>query len=134
MTTVSKLMVKNIIIISPEESVVDAANKMKKGGISSLIVTEDNEVRGIVTRSDIIDRVVARGIDPRSTTIEKVMTKEVVTIRPKANIVEALRLMKLQKLSQLPVIEDGKLVGVVALRDALSYLAKFFLSSGWRQE
>jgi CBS domain-containing protein len=127
-------MIKNIIVISPEKSVVDAANKMKKRGISSLIVTENNEVRGIVTRSDLIDRVVAEGSDPCSTTIEKIMTKEVVTIKPKANIVEALRLMKLQKLSQLPVIEDGKLVGVVALRDALSYLAKFFLISGWRQE
>jgi len=134
MTTVSKLMIKNIIVISPEKSVVDAANKMKKSGISSLIVTENNQVRGIVTRSDLIDRVVARGSDPRSITIEKIMTKKVLTIKPKANIVEALRLMKLQKISQLPVIEDGKLVGVVALRDALSYLAKFFLISGWRQE
>lgn len=133
MTTVSKLMVKNITVVSPEGSVVDAENKMKETGVSSLIVTEDNEVRGIVTRSDFIDRVVARGIDPRSTMIEKIMTK-VVTIKAKANIIEALRLMKLQKFSQLPVVEEGKLVGVIALRDALNYLAVFFLISGWRQE
>lgn len=134
MTTVSKLMVKNVTVISPKGSVVDAANKMKGTGVSSLIVAEDNEVRGIVTRSDFIDRVVARGIDPRSTMIEQIMTKKVVTIKAKANIIEALRLMKLQKFSQLPVVEEGKLVGVIALRDALNYLAEFFLISGWRQE
>ena len=134
MTIVSKLMVKNIIVISPEENVIDAAIKMKKHGISSLIVTEDNEVRGIITRSDIIDRVVVKNGKPRSTTIEKIMSKEVVSIGPKSNIVEALRLMKLQKLSQLPVIDEGKLVGLISLRDALSYLAKFFLIGGWRQE
>ncbi len=42
--------------------------------------------------------------------------------------------MKLQKFSQLPVVEKGKLVGVIALREALNYLAEFFLISGWRQE
>jgi len=127
------LMVKDVIIASPREMAVDAAKKMKATGVSSLIVTEGKEVKGIVTRSDFIDRVVAEGKDPTSTPVEDVMTKNVLTIEAKDGILEALRLMKRHRYSQLPVVEEGKLVGVIALSDVLNYVAKFFLISGWRQ-
>jgi CBS domain-containing protein len=133
MIKVSDLMVKDVIVASPKERAVDAAKKMKATGVSSLIVTEGDEVKGIVTRSDFIDRVVAEARDPNSTTVEDVMTKDVVTIDAEAGIMEALKLMKKYRYSQLPVIKDGKLVGVIALSDALNYIAKFFLASGWGQ-
>lgn len=133
MIKVSDLMVKDVIVASPKERAVDAAKKMKATGVSSLIVTEGDEVKGIVTRSDFIDRVVAEARDPSSTTVEDVMTKDVVTIDADAGVMEALKLMKKYRYSQLPVIKDGRLVGVIALSDALNYIARFFLASGWGQ-
>ena len=134
MTIVSKLMVRNVVVVSPRDKVVEAARKMGKIGVSSLVVTEGNKVKGIVTRSDFIERVVARGIDSSSITIGQIMTKKVKTIRATANIMEALRLMKFHRLSQLPVLEGNKLVGIIALRDALNHLARYFLVKEWRQE
>ncbi len=59
MTKVRDLMIKNVVKASLKERVIDAAKKMKETGVSSLVVTEGNKVRGIITRSDFIDRVVA---------------------------------------------------------------------------
>jgi len=133
MIKVSELMVKEVVVASPKERAVDAAKRIKASGVSSLIVTEHNDVEGIVTRSDFTDRVVAGGKDPASTLVEDFMTRDVVTIDGDASILEALRLMKKHRYSQLPVVKEGKLVGVIALSDALNYIAKFFLITGWSQ-
>lgn len=133
MTKVSDLMIKNIVVASPKEKVVDAARRLKATGVSSLIVTDDGQAKGIVTRSDFIERIIAEGRDPSSITLDEVMTDNVLTIEAGKSILDALRLMKKHRYSQLPAVEGGKLVGVIALSDVLSYLAKFFLVSGWRQ-
>ena len=106
---------------------------MKETGVSSLVVTEGNKVRGIITRSDFIDRVVAEAKNPNTTLVEDIMTKDVLTIDANASIIDALKLMNKYKYSQLPVVDKGELVGIIAIRDALNYIAKLFTASGWGQ-
>ncbi len=133
MTKVRDLMIKNVVKASLKERVIDAAKKMKETGVSSLVVTEGNKVRGIITRSDFIDRVVAEAKNPNTTLVEDIMTKDVLTIDANASIIDALKLMNKYKYSQLPVVDKGELVGIIAIRDALNYIAKLFTASGWGQ-
>jgi CBS domain-containing protein len=134
MTKVFDVMVKNVVVVTPKVTVKNAGQKMIENGVSSLVVTEGDKIRGIITRSDLVDRVIVKELNPSSTLVKNIMTKKVETIESEKSILEALRLMKKQKYSQLPVVKEEKLVGIVSLSSALNYIAKFFLISGWRQD
>ncbi len=133
MFKVSDLMVKDVITVDPDETVLEAANKMKETGVSSLVVTRNKKVLGIITRSDFIDRVVAEAKDPRSTKVSEIMTKEVQVISPDSGIMDALKIMKEKRFSQLPVVSGDELVGIIAISDTLNYIAKFFMAGRWGQ-
>lgn len=133
MFKISDLMVKDVITVDPDETVFGAANKMKETGVSSLVVTRNKKVLGIITRSDFIDRVVAEAKDPKSTKVSEIMTKNVQVITPDSGIMDALKIMKEKRFSQLPVVSDDKLVGIIAISDTLNYIAKFFMAGRWGQ-
>lgn len=133
MFKVSDLMVKDVITVDPDETVFEAANKMKETGVSSLVVSRNKKVLGIITRSDFIDRVVAEAKDPKSTKVSEIMTKDVQVISPDSGIMDALKIMKEKRFSQLPVVSKDELVGIIAISDTLNYIAKFFLAGHWGQ-
>lgn len=133
MFKVSDLMVKDVITVDPDETVLKAANKMKETRVSSLVVTKNKKVVGIITRSDFIDRVVAEAKDPKNTKVSEIMTRNVQVISPDSGIMDALKIMKEKRFSQLPVVSDDKLVGIIAISDTLNYIAKFFMAGQWGQ-
>ncbi len=133
MLKVSDLMIKDVVTVDPDESVLEAACKMKETGVSSLVVARDKKVLGIITRSDFIDRVVSEAKDPRTTKASEIMTRNVQTISPDSGIMDALRVMKENRFSQLPVVSNDELVGIIAISDTLNYIAKFFLAARWGQ-
>lgn len=99
-------------------SVRDAAAYMTQEHVASVVVTDQGEhVAGIFTERDLTARVVAGGLDPEKTPLVKVMTQSPITIAPDATVAEALRVMHLNGLRHLPVMEDGKVMGVVSMRD-----------------
>jgi len=133
MFKVSDLMVKDVVTVDPDETVIEAANKMKETGVSSLVVARGKKVLGIITRSDFIDRVVALARDPRSTKVSEIMTKDVQVISPDSGIMDALKIMKEKRFSQLPVVSNDELVGIIAISDTLNYIARFFMAGRWGQ-
>jgi CBS domain-containing protein len=100
-------------------SVLDAALLMKKQGKGALLVVEGTRMIGIVTERDMVFRVVAAGLDPRSTWLAEVMTPHPQTIHPNEPFVRALRIMHRGGFRHLPVVENEWPVGVVSARDAL---------------
>ena len=114
MAKVADIMTRNVETIGPSSTVQEAAERMKADNIGSLPVCLDSRVVGTITDRDITIRVTAEGRDARSTPVRDVMTKDVVTIRPQQEVVEAEQMMHDHQVRRLPVVEaDGRLVGYV---------------------
>ena len=112
-------MVKEVVSISPHKSVEEAARVMTEHGISSLIVTSDGLLHGIVTEKDILTRVVAKGLKPADARVIDVMSPSLITITPETSLEEANRLMVEKRIKKLPVIEPNsrQLLGILSLTD-----------------
>jgi CBS domain-containing protein len=100
------------------DSVIDAAKLMKGEETGIAPIVEDGRLIGVVTEHDITLRVVAEGRDPRTTRVEEVASRDVITIDPDQALDDALAVMAQHGLRRLPVIEeDGTLVGIVVHAD-----------------
>ena len=103
--------------IGASVSVVEAARLMREAHIGSLPITDDNQLVGVITDRDIATRVVAEGVDPKATAVEGVYSRDPITIGPDKDLEEAIQLMARHQIRRLPVVENGKLVGIVAQAD-----------------
>jgi CBS domain-containing protein len=103
--------------ISPSASVVEAAQLMREGHIGSLPITDDETLIGMITDRDITTRVVAEAADPTKTSVGDVYSRDLVSVEPDQDLEDALRLMARHQIRRLPVVEDGRLVGIVAQAD-----------------
>ena len=105
------------VTLGPRASVKHACEKMRQQGVGAILVTaEDSSLIGIFTGRDAV-RALAEGIDPAKARLSQVMTHDPVTMAPRKNAVEALRMMRDGGFRHVPVVENGKLVGVVSKGD-----------------
>ena len=100
-----------------ETSIREAAEKMRVADIGNVIVTEDGQVRGILTDRDIAVRAVSEGRDPDAAKVGDIMTPSPVMIGPSESVKAAIDLMHQHDIRRLPVVKSGRPVGVVALAD-----------------
>lgn len=112
------VMSNPVIRIRPEESVAVAARTLARYNIGALPVCgSDGRVCGLVTDRDIVTRCLAANRSPSTTTVREVMTAQVVSARPDMDAALAAGLMGREQIRRLPVIENGKLCGMVSLGD-----------------
>jgi CBS domain-containing protein len=100
-------------------TVVEAARLMKQQNIGALLVLDSSRLIGIFTERDALFRVLAAGRDPNATPLADVMTAQPQTIGPDEPFLHALRIMYEGKFRHLPVVEFGRPLGMVSVRDAL---------------
>jgi CBS domain-containing protein len=111
---VKDLMTPNPTVVKPEDTAAQAATLMKQEDCGAIpVVSTDGKLVGIVTDRDVVLRVVATGKDARSTPVSAVMTADPVTLSPDADADEARRLMAERQVRRLPVVENGRLVGIL---------------------
>jgi CBS domain-containing protein len=103
--------------IGTSASVVEAARLMREQHIGSLPVTEDKRLVGMITDRDITTRVVAESAVPETTLVGDVYSRDLISVEPNNDLEEALQLMVRHQVRRLPVVENGRLVGVVAQAD-----------------
>jgi CBS domain-containing protein len=103
--------------IGASASVVEAARLMREQHIGSLPVTEDERLVGMITDRDITMRVVAEGAAPDTTSVGDVYSRDLISVEPNNDLDEALQLMAHHQVRRLPVVESGRLVGMVAQAD-----------------
>ena len=133
--TVEEIMTRNPRTVDAGDSVLEAARQMRDGDFGSVIVMRDGRVDGIVTDRDIAVRAVAEGRDPESTQVSEVSSTGLATIAPDQSIDEAVEAMREHDIRRLPVVEDGRPVGILSLgdlaveRDPQSVLADISASS-----
>ena len=115
---VRDLMNPSVVSIAPGESAALAARLMSRHNVGSLPVCgEDGHLRGIVTDRDVVTRCIAAEEDPAQTTVRDIMTRNCTVVAPEDDPREATRLMAARQVRRLPVLDHGKLVGMVSLGD-----------------
>lgn len=115
--TIREVMTPSPHILDPGASVQEAARVMSDNDIGDVIVCDGERVCGIVTDRDITIRAVAPGKDPASTKLGDICSKELTTVSPDDLVDDAVRLMRTKAIRRVPVVEDGKPVGVVSIGD-----------------
>jgi CBS domain-containing protein len=110
---------RKLVVAAPHTSVGQAARLMKEGKVGAVLVVEEGRLVGIFTERDAVFRVMARGLDPESTALGEVMTRDPTTVAPDETFGYALLLMHENGFRHAPVVEDGRPVGVVSARHAL---------------
>ncbi len=115
--SVREVMTENPLAIDPSDSVVKAARMMREEDIGSLPVTENGRLYGMITDRDVTTRVVADEVDLGSVSVRDIASAGAITVEPDTDLDEALRLMAHHQVRRLPVVENGRLVGIVTQAD-----------------
>jgi predicted transcriptional regulator len=123
--TVRDLMTETIISLSAKKNVMDAAQKMEKKDLSSILVKDDSEYIGIVTDRDIITRVVLKELNPRNTRIGNVMSSPLITISAEASLESAAEAMRRHKIRRLVVKENNHIIGIITESDIVRIAPEF---------
>jgi len=124
---ISEIMVKNIKKIRDNDKVQKAINLMARHSISGLIVCDNkDDPVGMVSEGDILKQVMFKGKNPTKILVKDIMSKGLMTIKPNSSLGETGVLMKKHKISKLPVIDDGDIVGYVTKSDLLEELNKIY--------
>ena len=103
--------------VEPGQPVAEAAKLMKQADVGMIPVVQEGQLSGTVTDRDIVLRVIAEGKSPASTTVGEIASGEIVTVDPEQELEEALELMAKHQVRLLPVVENGRLIGVLAQAD-----------------
>jgi CBS domain-containing protein len=114
---VKDIMSKPVLRVDENKSVKTAGEMMAKARRGVLIVTKDDKPIGIITDSDIIKKVIAKNLKPSELKVEKLMSKPLVSIGPEATLLDAARKMKRNNIKRLPVVSEGKLIGLISTTD-----------------
>ena len=115
--TIRDVMTPNPSTVEPATPVIEAARIMKQQDVGPVPVCEGERLVGVVTDRDIVLRVVAEGRDPQATTIGEIDSSDLETVSPDDDLDSALRKMASAQVRRLPVVEEGRLVGIVAQAD-----------------
>ncbi|RCK41703.1 CBS domain-containing protein [Thalassospira xiamenensis] len=109
---------QSIATLNPADSVMDAVNMMTERKIGAVIIVDNNaRLAGIFTERDLVNRVVAKGLDAASTRLKQVMTANPDTLAPGDTAMNALELMSARRYRHLPVLDGENVVGMVSIRD-----------------
>jgi CBS domain-containing protein len=116
-TTVRDSMTEKPATITGSAPVSEAAQLMASENVGSLPVVEGDELVGIVTDRDLVVQVVARGQDPNSVRVSDIYSERPVVASPDESLDEALKRMASEQVRRLPVVSEGRLVGILAQAD-----------------
>jgi len=117
---VGDIMTRNFISVRPETSILDCAKKMVKKRVGSLVLEDKSELKGIITEGDIIWAMTKKSKkDLGKIKAKEIAPKKLVTIKPSADLYQALQKMKKTKYRWLPVTVKGNVIGFLTLKDVL---------------
>ncbi len=115
---VRELMTRSVISVSPDETAELAARLLSRHNLGALpVVNAEGRLRGMVTDRDLALRCIAAENDPTVTRVSEIMTRGVVAVTPGDDVREASRLMAAEQVRRLPVVDRGKVVGMLSLGD-----------------
>lgn len=123
---VMDVMTREPVTISPNSTIREAAKRMIERGVGGILVTENQEPKGILTEKDIVKNVVATNLDPSKVLVRDMMSNILVTIPPDSDIYDALILMGEKDLRRLPVVNENKIIGLLTFKDIIRIQPQLF--------
>jgi len=108
--------------VSPETTVFDAIQMMADKNIGALLVTTEDRLVGILTERDYTRKVALKGRASKQTAVKEILSGEVISITPAHTVDECMRLMTVHRVRHLPVIDDGKIIGIVSIGDLVNWI------------
>ena len=123
MATVEEILMTkgpDVIVASPQTTALEAAKLMSQANVGSVIIKDEEEVRGIFTERDLLQRVVAMRKDPDATLLSEVMTSPVKSCSLTAELDDVVGLLTTKHMRHLAIVEDNALIGLIGLRDVMA--------------
>ncbi|GHD86480.1 CBS domain-containing protein [Streptomyces naganishii] len=114
---VRDIMTSHLVTVEPQTSVTTVAQKMRDEDIGVVLVTEGEELRGLVSDRDLVVRALAEGGDPEQRTVASACSGDLLTVTPDEDLDQAVRLMREHSVRRVPVVDQGHAVGIVSLGD-----------------
>jgi CBS domain-containing protein len=115
--TINEVMTHDPRMIRPTDTVHDAAREMRDGDVGAVLIEDGGRLAGIVTDRDIVIRTVADGRDPDEVKVDEVATKDVEALSPDQSLHDAVQFMRDHDVRRVPVVQDGRPVGIISLGD-----------------
>jgi len=119
MVKVNEVMAKSVFTVSGNTKIKETADLMKRNGVGSLLVKDQDQIVGIVTETDIVHKIVAMGLSPQITRVDSVMSFPVMTIEADEPLEQAGRQMVENGIRHLAVTQEGDVIGMISMRDLL---------------
>jgi CBS domain-containing protein len=116
-TTVRDIMTKNVINMQISTTLDEAARTMRERDIGNVVVAEDEQLVGLVTDRDIVIRAVAEGMDPTTTTLGTVTSRDIIAVQPDDTAQAAALLMREQAIRRVLVVDEQGLCGILSIGD-----------------
>lgn len=123
---VRDVMVKKVITIGPDAGICGAARLMREQSVYSLPVIEGGKLIGIITARDIVRRIIAEKKPYEGALVAEHMTKDVITVGQDESVTAASMKMHARRIGQLPVVEDGRVVGMISQIDIVQHYPNYF--------
>jgi len=119
MKTAADAMTRHVVDISPDATVAEAIEKMKQWNVSSLLVQRKDatDTWGFMSQTDVIEKVVAQGLNPQDVLVHEIMTKPVITVPPNCSLQDCAALMARADIRRVLVFDGQDIVGIVSSSD-----------------
>jgi CBS domain-containing protein len=124
MKTAADVMTKHVVGIEPNATVAQAIDTMKQWEVSSLLVQRESDMDtwGFMTETDVIEKLVAKGLDPAELRVHEIMSKPVITVSPKSSLQECAALLSRADIRRVLVYDSKEIVGIVSSSDIFNAL------------
>lgn len=119
-----KKSASSLLTVRPTATVASAVDLLNSNKIGSVLVMDGDRLVGIFTERDVLRRVVGGRMDPEKTTISQVMTRELVVMKPSSTVEDAMSVISERRVRHLPVVEGGKVLGVISQGDLNHWLIR----------
>lgn len=131
---VKEIMSKPPVTIGHNKTAKVAAQLMKKKRIGFLVVTKRGKAIGILSDADLINKIIVKGTSPQKAKAKDLMSKPLITISPEEDVMEAVKKIKKNNIHRMPVVDRGKVVGVLSLTDIARSSPDMYYLLEYRQE
>ena len=128
MSTIDTLMTNEVVAVPPDQTVTEVVRLMADSEVGAVAVVEGEALVGLFTERDLLNRVVAKGLDPATTSVGEVATKELVTVTADTSIRVCGEKLQDMNIRHLPVVDGNRPLGIVSARDFFSHVAAGFES------
>ena len=112
----------NVFSVPLNVTAAEAVQEMNRHKVGAVLIMDGGQLAGIFTERDVLSRVVAAGLDPKTTPVERVMTREPITVASTTTIEEVMALFTNKRFRHLPVVDGGRLVGLISIGDILRWM------------